>query len=112
MKFPENAPIPDVSHAFLIDPRTGIVHLVDCSTARACCAPKWAKPPLDWVAFSDPKQPRCCADCLKIAAAMADAGVITPMGVPEPELEGVELDVADPKTANRFGRGYAKGPAH
>ena len=99
-----------VSHAFMIDPRSGIVHFVSAETARAECAPSWALPPHSWVGITNPKQDRVCGACLAIAKAMREAGAIEAPAELQPDLEGQALDPSDPRPSTRFGRGSPKGP--
>lgn len=100
MDQPETPPVPEsfrVSHAFLIDPRTGIVHLVNADTARAECSPSWAPPPAEWIGFDGGRQDRVCQACLALAEALRATGQLVTAGAslqPDRSDSVEELDAA------------------
>lgn len=86
---------PPVSHAFLIHPQSGIVHLVSARDARSACKPT-DRPPLDWLIPLDASKPlRTCESCLKIAYALRARGALHNVGLDLKPQDPEQIDPHD-----------------
>jgi hypothetical protein len=88
-----------ISHAFLADVSTGLVHLVSVETRKAECAPSWAPMPAGWIAFEGGKRmDRVCGACLAMAEALRATGQLETIGPalqPDRSDSITELDAAE-----------------